>query len=891
MKGMIKRAMSNYYKYTFILAILFGLLCLNGVSAFNVYNVSLTTSYTPYGNLAGNINVSLAGENLNSVLSCNSDLVNNISLRDFLNKNNAVYNCTPSDCSDGYSAVGGEFTQKTFLMNKDEIKLFGFILNGKNIEITGFSFDVLSDFEKQVEVPLKLSFFNNKSFWEFNKVSDDYSGVVSYGCYDNNSVSKTTYVISSDREYCENISLPHSGGSMMLGADISGVDNKELKMFVYYNSTSSSVAYCTFNPSINNSCIANKTTGYDAGDYTICVKSSQPTNYQIYSENSGSNCGWFGLPSGNSTRDYSIFAKTAKYAPSEKISINRTLISSIVSDANSFIQSKYNKDCSEGCILPISATGVNQNLNISNINILYRTSEGDSLTSSVSDLTLIPAKISSFVGKLNLASAKINVFSIKGDRYISCYLNGQELFNKLITIIPAPVINSLTNLNPPAGISARFRADVSSDYLISKYIWDFGDGNKEETTTNSVNHVYNNITNYTLTLKVIDNKTQNSSRTFLINTISPKDYINSEIQNRKNDLISANNDINNYPTWYQQELRIILDVNSSSNSLKAIEDEISSALTDKDYLNIAIKLQKLNIPTSVVVSDVFNSPLIMNPENININSIKAITNDKNDYSGLESEYQNSILNWKEKNIANSIINIKKIVTLTSDNQKDIILNVYTISITSNANGYLIIELPLNEINFKISDSSLKSSENAVGIALFAGQTKNIEFAIEDNQTNIFISPGLDKLEINTPVSACNFNKQCDADETMDNCPSDCYVFYKDKKLQLYALLLFIFAIILYTIIQIWYTINYENNLFKDRRHLFNLLMYIDNARARGMSDYEIRESLRKNKWPAEKITYAIKKSRGKRTGMIEIIPISFISSLFRAKKNTKLNKA
>ena len=66
-------------------------------------------------------------------------------------------------------------------------------------------------------------------------------------------------------------------------------------------------------------------------------------------------------------------------------------------------------------------------------------------------------------------------------------------------------------------------------------------------------------------------------------------------------------------------------------------------------------------------------------------------------------------------------------------------------------------------------------------------------------------------------------------------------------------------------------------------------MYVTNARARGMDDKKIREELKKKKWSSERINYVLRKSRGKSTGLFEIIPIEKISAYFRnkkAKKNT-----
>ena len=104
----------------------------------------------------------------------------------------------------------------------------------------------------------------------------------------------------------------------------------------------------------------------------------------------------------------------------------------------------------------------------------------------------------------------------------------------------------------------------------------------------------------------------------------------------------------------------------------------------------------------------------------------------------------------------------------------------------------------------------------------------------------------------------------------------------------YLILLLVFALIVYTLLQMWYKARYETFLFKDRRYLFNLVMFINNARAKGMEDKQIMNEIKGKKyWSGEQVTYALKKSRGERTGMFEIIPVERIFAYFRAKKAQK----
>jgi len=59
---------------------------------------------------------------------------------------------------------------------------------------------------------------------------------------------------------------------------------------------------------------------------------------------------------------------------------------------------------------------------------------------------------------------------------------------------------------------------------------------------------------------------------------------------------------------------------------------------------------------------------------------------------------------------------------------------------------------------------------------------------------------------------------------------------------------------------------------------------VTNARARGMKDLRIGAELRSKGWSSERVNYIIKKSRGDRTGMYEIIPFEKVLAYFRNRK-------
>ena len=115
-------------------------------------------------------------------------------------------------------------------------------------------------------------------------------------------------------------------------------------------------------------------------------------------------------------------------------------------------------------------------------------------------------------------------------------------------------------------------------------------------------------------------------------------------------------------------------------------------------------------------------------------------------------------------------------------------------------------------------------------------------------------------------------------ETWKSCRHDCKPIGR-------AILWFVFGLLILTFVylglQIWYRKHYEAYLFEDSAQLYNLLMYISNARAHGMQDAGIAEGLKSKGWNDELVVYAMKKSRGERIGMFEIIPLEKVLAWIR----------
>jgi hypothetical protein len=180
--------------------------------------------------------------------------------------------------------------------------------------------------------------------------------------------------------YCEEVDLIESS-KYFLGANISG---SVLSDFVFsLNSGGSEVATCSISvgsASYNSSvgCFVSFDSKQDTGKYDICIKkqSGGVSQYKIRRESSGVNCGYY-VSSSYKESDYSLFVKTPFYAASSgNINLGDGFEDVALNSIDSYLDLVYKKDCSSGCIIPISFYGNNVTINISGLDYKYGSSAG-----------------------------------------------------------------------------------------------------------------------------------------------------------------------------------------------------------------------------------------------------------------------------------------------------------------------------------------------------------------------------------------------------------------------------------------------------------------------------------------------------------------------------------
>lgn len=863
---MKRSGLFSFILVSFIVLVLISF-SINLVSAgVEVHNYTFEKEYGQFEIIKGSVNISLSDVYLNELLE--SILEQKISLKDFLDNNSADYSCYTDDCKGSFEkAQGGTNLNYGFSNNG----YFGFYIEEEGISISSIEFNLSSDFGKSSILPLKMKFFDS-SEWQWDFVGEEYSDK-DYGCY--SSSSETTPIKES--YFCEKISISNRN-RVIVGADVIGSDNKALKMIISDGFTEGS---CHFSPSEGESECEIKFENVLEGEYFVCLYEDGETNYEIYYGASEDSCGWtgsyndFGLDSyEESSLDFAIYLKQPKYVNRE-IKFSKNIVDSLVDDANNYIMSKYGGNCSNGCFLPIYLNGINQNLKVNNVVIRYRDSKNLLKTeTNVYSLTKDEPKLKSFKGILDLSLTEFEVGK-KGSKNFRIELGGNTLISEKIKVNPSPIINYITPLNPAAGINIIFYADVDSDYNITKYEWDFGDNTSVISYTNITEHVYENFGAYTITLRVSDSGGFSSEKTFSVVAGNPQEVVPLLLNKTKNDLTRVKNQISLFPNWYKERVTKILDIANKESGLNTLEKKVVNAFEDEDFLEIALGLLDLKMPKQVYVSGVDEGPLIIDVDKIDA----SVVRDYAGGSGEMNEYRNPIKSWMDENTEIGV----KIEQLSVDYGKnqEIIGYVYSYNLDVSGEGYLVILKPFENILFETQGA--KKQGDSV-IYPVSGE-KTFKFFSQES-VDAFVSPKLSEIILSYNIGVCNFNNICEKElgENAKNC-SDCKNYFKAI---IWVLIVLLFGLTVYTFLQEWYKRKYETYLFKDRNQLFNLLMFISNARARGMDDSEIGKLLKQKKWSGEKISYAIKKSRGQKVGMYELIPIERLFAWFRNRKAQKI---
>lgn len=843
----------------------------------SVSNTSIANQYAPNGTITGWINLSLTNEPTNTYITTNFG--QNISLISLIKlQKNFNSSCNPIDCSSSYAASdSGGLTSQFFLSNGSS-KTFGFVVPssaGKISNPGAFNLNISSDAPLSNMPQLIVDLLNDGNpEWNSFQAAGTFGQSSSFGCYSSNYPVSNAVISFNGQNYCERITIP-TAPAVKIGAYVTktGVLGSTLSMSIQdvngnYSSGSCTVTSPTTGPI---SCIATINGNYvvnNTGDFYVCISDKSNLgasggNYQInYSANTAP-CGFSssnGRFPGNYSYDFQIFAQPDQFAPVGNLSLNGVAINSILTN---YLQTKYNYDCSKsGCVIPIVFTaGKDQNINLSNFSLLYTTNGGNGITTSTNliyNVTTTPGVINTNGYQLLLLDpANLSVNGTFGSANLILTLqNGTsyQLLSQNINIVKIPQIISISPQTTIAAMPTNFTVTINtfgSNSSITSYQWNFGDGSPlQTTTTNTIQHTYNNILlgGYGLQVTVTNSVGLSSSRNLSITVNSPRDAVNNLLQQDLNSLQNLKTEIGNITGFSKTALTNSLNISGIQTTLGNLQVANNTAATDQKYIDIMKQLIPINLPQSIQeTSSATSVPFIPSKDSINLDVLKKVGG--SDYNASrESDYLDAITAWEISN-ANVMIDYHEF-SANYGGSTSPILDVVTLNIgasSSRSNAYLILP-PMANISF---DSNITSSGSYFYTTL-DNNAKQISFSTTDSisptELSFFIAPSLSQINLpGQPTSPSGNNKMI-------------------------ILIIIVASIILvggiaYVLIGRWYQKRYESYLFKDKNDLFNIVNYVHSAKTKGVANPEIEKNLKKSNWNSEQIGYIMKKYAGKAVGI------------------------
>ena len=848
------------------------------IASFSYKNSDIEKNYSLGDNIKGMIGISFNSEMADSLFTSNFN--GNISLIDLLYANQFVegedYSCTYPGCVSAYNDAGAIGTTNVSL-NKEQL-VAGFKIIGEDITISSLTFSVKSNAGNSCSRQMVIDVLGKgESFIQSNKHTNNNCGDKNNGCF-NSGTSNTQAIIGKDNLYCEKVVLG-SAPAYKLGAVITNGTSQDSLMMNLLDSYGNALDNCILpQQTIQTqelSCTVNYTIT-NTDNYFVCVNSySDESKYKILSETRSPVCGSVnGLTP--FTTDFDLFAQPLEFAAIGSFDINENSFTSqnsqigisLADYTDSYLLERYNRDCSKGCFIPFIFSGIPQDLEFENAEIVFRRNGVSTVENTLHKLEIDKSKISSDKQlNLQIEPAEFKISGNQSEFYL--YLNGIAIFTEPIKISIAPSFEfDITPKKAMVGAKTNFQA--MTPVKITRSNWDFGDGEVATSNGATISHRYTlyDPNGYHVEVELTGADGTKAKKSFDIPLGNLSDSAKALIKEYSGFIENAGKKIENFSEFVSKSLRERINLSEMQNSISLARKNLESAATDEDYLDIVNEALSINPPSSLEISERGKEiPLEFGFENIDASYIEQISGDNNNY-----ELNKAISSWFEKNY-NANIDYETISATDDSGESIPVLTDYKIIITkkqgadeSANDAYLIINYPKESVLFA-EDYAEKSVGS--GVYLPISDSKNIEFLIYENAgistLGAYISP---KIEVLSSMGALEIVGR---------------EGFKWGRFILWISVLLAVALGAYSAMQQWYKKRYESHLFKNPADINNVITFVYNSRKSGLDDSEISKKLKKAGWSGEQTTYAFRKLDGKRTGLPEIP----IFRLFEKKKIMK----
>ncbi len=853
---------------------------------FRVGNISINEDYAVGEGLSGIFFLNLTNVSADSFFSSE---FGETGIREVFANDGYELSCEVYNCTGLYSKSDSGVISKQITTSVGG-KALGLYLIGEQVFVNDFGLNIASEFGEYDSVPFFMKIANDYS-WSFDSPSENWENLrgMSTGCFDSSAVF-TNKVIDSFG-YCEQVNLSASR-SYYLKANISGSGGiEDFKMSL--NKDGEELESCDFSISYANyssdaGCVVEFLQQIESGAYDVCISSHEDlSDYTIKREVSGGSCGYYKNPDAR-TSDYSLYVLTPKYSSfSGDVGLPEDFSIGASDAINYYLSVVYPDGCSGGCTVPIVFYGNNIILNLSDIRLRHDTQDGPELVNKINEVRTIMPKIdySDFVSLDAFNWVTNSIINKNVSVYLQDGSQKNKLFDFRVNVHESPLVRGVYPINPPAGIDVYFYADVL--YNFSRLEWNFGDGSSLVNTNSSfVLHSYNNVSQlYNISITAYG-QNYSMTKSFTVETISPENYLNTTFDAKRNKLMNLSNRINLLPVLYKEFVKGLVDISGLIEQLNQIDIDRVQAYSPEQFLEVAQGLSNIIVPYSIEIGERKIGSVSGDFNSINPSYVGSIF--PGNYSDFD-EYKREIVGWQSRNVGMQVIE-EKLRLYYENNEVEDLISIYTVKINSSADetSYFIIQESSSNLHFASGISGTDIDGEAAYFEILAGESLVLNFFVSGSEdVTMFVSPKLSSLFLGNEIGICNFNKVCQKDlgEDYKNCRSDCKPVWP---VVLWLVLVLIFILAIYTLLQIWYKIRYEKYLFKDRTYLFNLIAFINNSKLKRLSHGDIYSALYQKNWSGEQISYAVKRAEGRNVGMYEIIPVDRILAYFAMKQAEKV---
>ena len=897
----------RYKIYILVIALLLSLTTISATIELGNLSHSIHDSYTKMTPLRGWVNFSVTNEPSNTIISA---FDSKITLIELMDENNIACNivnpyectCFPSDCQPAFSTFNEPSETKTYTLGSIDTKLFGIELNENVSEITNFRFNISTNADSSCTIPLMIDLFDDGTIeYKSYNVSDEECLIDEpFGCFKLS--DKVGAAPINATELCQRITLPPLKG-FKIGANIIGEPQSAsftmkfggvLEEECTIEATSAGQVSCK---------LVLSTALTETTQVEVCISANEGSEekYSINFEKNNS-CG-FVNDADKEPHDFEIFAKPLKYAPVPEIAFDDNLFeeeTNVALNIFDYINRRYGAKCDDGCVIPLRIySGISQSVTLSKLIVDYNVgglNTPDSNQTNFTDINSTPALFTSAFIKYDLDSVDLLTPSDTNITELELEI-GDKSINQNISIIKIPSILRIISTKAATLVPTRFFAIISETGNLT-YDWDFGDNSLSQTTrTNVIEHTYSALGTYFLTLN-ITNEQGTISKIISVNVVAPFQAINETIVDYRARLRAIDNNLLVLSDKIQERVTNVLDTADLKSAINRIEGQYKELFeTDSEELVKLMKqLTELNVPVSFGTSlEIKPSPFIQSSSRLDVDIMGEFGGGNVEQDKID-RYPSAINQWIEESI-DITMESKSYSFHFIDGTEQTALSHIILKLKPKktiSEFYIIIEGDTNNIKFIGDYSEKEIDENHVGITLRdlepSIETK-IEFIhpekVEFLNPPISLSPEFKFLELGFIPGVCNNNGVCDSKENYTNCRADCKPITRTI---IFLVLLFLFAFIIYIVMQEWYKRNYQKRLFKKSNELFNLINFMSNGKNQKLSKEQIFKQLKSRKWSNEQLNYAWQKLHNKRTGMYEI-PILRPFEKRKLKKELEKRKA